>query len=84
MFMYFSRIFAHILALAPGGALPLQTGACRTPACSEQRKAMESTRAKRGKHKRAKGGEHSRDAHMRGGAGSFSHLPAHPYAPHPP
>ncbi len=38
-FRYISCIVAHILAhtlalaLAPGGALPPQTGACRPPAC---------------------------------------------------
>ena len=44
---------AHILALAlaPGGALPPQTGACRPPACAPL--PSESTSlAKRGEHKR--------------------------------
>ncbi len=46
-------MFAHILALAlaPGGALPPQTGACRPPACAPL--PSESTSlAKRGEHKR--------------------------------
>ena len=53
IFHYFPLIFAHILALAlaPGGALPPQTGACRPPACAPL--PSESTSlAKRGEHKR--------------------------------